>query len=101
MHLCRYGDPGDVGDRALVVPTHANVADVAEFEPDVGLFWQNIFAQRDVEEGECNTVSEEALLADNVPPNEERSLYSPSDTWQPLWFQLVLQLAQWASIGAP
>ena len=66
--------------------SHATAADTAEFEPDVGLFWQDIFVQRDVEEGECNVVSEETLLADSVPPNDEHSLYSSSDTWQPLWF---------------
>ena len=51
--------------------THATDADADEYEPDVGLFWQDIFAQRDVEEGECNVVSEETLLADTVPPNDE------------------------------
>ena len=91
----------DTSDPA--VPTYARAGDDGDqdFDVDVGLFWNDIFASRDTEEGECNVVTEEALLADSVPTNDESDQYSLSDVWVPLWYQLVARVQAWVSIGAP
>ena len=36
-----------------------------------------------------------------MPATDECDQYSTSDTWLPLWYQLVAHVAEWIAIGAP
>ncbi len=47
-----FAQPGaHSSEPAILQPVHVDDDVIDDYDPDVGMFWQDVFAQRDVEEG--------------------------------------------------